>query len=115
MEYLILEFGGLTVFSEIRKELFNENLIYLGDTLNFPYGPKSEEEIKKYAIKNADFLLSHNVKIILIACGTATSYALEILKEKFDVPIIGIIEPTVEYVGSLNLKQIRSYCNRTEQ
>lgn len=100
--------GGLTVLKEIKNNLPNENLIYLGDTLNFPYGPKTEEEIIGYSLKNAEFLVSKDVKIIVIACGTATSYALKALKEKFDVPIVGIIEPTVSYIKTLGLSQIRS-------
>ena len=104
--------GGLTVLSEIKNALPNEDLIYLGDTLNFPYGSKRKEEIIKYSIENTKFLISKNVKMIIIACGTSTSYALEILQNKFDIPIIGIIEPTISYIEKLNLKQIRSYCNR---
>lgn len=106
--------GGLTVLKEIKKTLPYEDLIYLGDTLNFPYGSKKKEEIIKYAIDNAEFLISQNVKMIVIACGTATSQALEELKKKYDIPIIGIIEPTISYIKTLNLTQIRSYCNRRD-
>lgn len=90
--------GGLTVLTEIRKMLPNENIIYLGDTKNFPYGNKSKEEIIKFSIQNADTLIKQQAKIIVIACGTATSQAFDELKKKFDIPIIGIIEPTVEYI-----------------
>lgn len=85
---MIQEFGGLTVLKEIEKKKFGANLIYLGDTLNFPYGPKSKEEIIKFAISNTEFLLNKGADIIVVACGTATSQALDILKEKFDIPII---------------------------
>lgn len=98
--------GGLTVLSEIKKQLPNENLIYLGDTKNFPYGSKSKEQIIEFAIQNAEKLKNLEAKIIVIACGTATSQAIDILKEKFDVPIMGIIEPTVEYVKSKNIHRI---------
>ena len=104
--FLIQEFGGLTVLAEIKKALPNEDLIYLGDTLNFPYGSKSQDEIIKYAIENTEFLISKNVKMIVVACGTATCYALNTLEEKFDIPIVGIIEPTISYIKQLNLKQI---------
>lgn len=88
--------GGLTVFSEIAKKLPNENLIYLGDTKNFPYGDKSKETIIKISTKCSEFLIKNNVKAIIIACGTATSQALEELKITFkDIPIVGIINPTV--------------------
>ena len=87
--------GGMTVFSEIVKQLPNEDIVYLGDTKNFPYGNKSKENIIKISNKCVKFLINQDVKMIVIACGTATSQALESLKENFDVPIIGIIEPTV--------------------
>ena len=98
--------GGLTVLKEIRKKLPNENIIYLGDTKNFPYGNKSKEEIIEFAIQNVETLIKKDVKIIVIACGTATSQALEIVKEKFEIPIIGIIAPTVEYIEKQNYKEI---------
>jgi glutamate racemase len=90
--------GGLTVLAEIRKNLPNENIIYLGDTKNFPYGNRSKEEIIEFAIQNVETLIKKQVKIIVIACGTATSQALDVVKDKFDIPIIGIIEPTVQYI-----------------
>ena len=90
--------GGLTVLKEIQKILPNENLIYLGDTKNFPYGNRSKDEIIQFSINNVQTLIEKDVKIIIIACGTATSQAIEILRSQFEIPIIGIIEPTVEYV-----------------
>lgn len=98
--------GGLTVFSEIRKKLPNENIIYLGDTKNFPYGNKSKEEIVKFSKENVETLIKKGVKIIVIACGTATSQALEILKKEYEVPIIGIIQPTVNYIKNRDIKEI---------
>lgn len=87
--------GGLTVFSEILKELPNEDIVYLGDTKNFPYGSKSKEAIIELSKKCVEFLISKNVKLIIIACGTATSQSLETLQKIYNVPIIGIIEPTI--------------------
>ena len=98
--------GGITVLKEIQKRLPNEHLIYLGDTKNFPYGNKSKEEIIKFAIQNVEYLIKKNVKVIVIACGTATSQAIEILQTKFEIPIMGIIEPTVEYVKNKNYNKI---------
>lgn len=92
--------GGMTVFSEISKELPNENLIYLGDTKNFPYGDKSKDTIIKISKKCTEFLLTNKVKMIVVACGTATSQALEILQKEYDVPVIGIITPTVMDIKS---------------
>lgn len=98
--------GGLTVFTEIRKTLPNENIIYLGDTKNFPYGNKKKEDIINLAINNVEILLKKDVKVIVIACGTATSQAIDILKQKYNIPIIGIIEPTVEYVKKHKIHEI---------
>ena len=98
--------SGVGGIKEIHKQLPNEHLIYLGDTKNFPYGNKSKEEIIKFAIQNVEYLIKKNVKIIVIACGTATSQAIEILQNKFEIPIMGIIEPTVEYVKNKNYNKI---------
>ena len=98
--------GGLTVLAEIRRALPNENIIYLGDTKNFPYGSRSKEEIIEFATQNVEALIKKQVKIIVIACGTATSQALDTLKEKFDIPIIGIIEPTVEYIENEKYQEV---------
>lgn len=87
--------GGMTVLAEIKKRFPNEDLIYLGDTKNFPYGDKSKETIIKLATKCAGFLISQDVKLIVIACGTATSQALKELKKIYKVPVIGIITPTI--------------------
>jgi len=98
--------GGLTVLAEIRKNLPNENIVYLGDTKNFPYGSRSKEEIIDFAIQNVEILIKKQVKVIIIACGTATSQAIDKLKEKFEIPIIGIIDPTVQYVDEQKYKEI---------
>ena len=87
--------GGLNVLKELIKELPNEKYIYLGDTKRFPYGQKSQDAIIEIAKQNVDFLVKQGVKIIVIACGTVTSQAIEVLQKIYEVPIIGIIEPTV--------------------
>lgn len=92
--------GGLTVYKEIKKLVPNEKIIYLGDTKNFPYGSKSKQSIIELSKKNIDFLLKNDVKTIIIACGTATSQALEEVRSIYEVPIIGIIQPTIEYIKS---------------
>ncbi len=98
--------GGLTVLKELEECMPEENFIYLGDTLHFPYGDKTREEIIQFSRNNIEYLIRQNVKMIVIACGTATSQALTVMEELFDIPIIGIIEPTVNYVESLPLKKI---------
>lgn len=98
--------GGLTVLAQIEKLLPKENIVYIGDTKNFPYGEKTKEEIIEFSIKNVEKLIEKNAKIIVIACGTATSQSLEVLKKKFEIPIIGIIEPTVEEIKKKNIEKI---------
>lgn len=99
--------GGLTVYKEIRRKFPNENIIYLGDTKSFPYGSKSKESIINLTKQGINFLISKNVKAIIIACGTATSQALETVKSLYSIPVIGIIEPTVEYIANQpNIKSV---------
>ena len=84
--------GGLTAVKSLMRELPDENIVYFGDTGRLPYGTKTEETIKKYAKGDINFLLSKDVKIIIIACGTASSVALDSLKDEYDIPIIGVVE-----------------------
>ena len=90
--------GGLTVLKEVKRLLPNEEIIYLGDTKRFPYGSKSRDAIIEASRNCIKYLIEKNVKLIVIACGTATSQSLDALKKEFDIPIIGIIEPTVDYL-----------------
>ena len=85
--------GGLTVAKRIISMLPNENIVYFGDTARVPYGSKSNSTVIEYAIQDAQFLINKNVKLIIVACNTASSVALDVLKEKFSIPIIGMIEP----------------------
>lgn len=85
--------GGLTVFSEVEKALPKEEIIYFGDTARVPYGTKSKETVTKFSVENVEFLMKHNVKLVLVACNTASSLSLGFLKRCFRVPIIGVIEP----------------------
>ena len=88
--------GGLTAVKQIMRELPDENIIYFGDTGRVPYGTRSKDTIIKYSKNDVNFLLSKDVKIIVIACGTVSSVALQVLKESYDIPIIGVVEATVE-------------------
>lgn len=85
--------GGLTVAHEIMRELPNESIIYFGDTARVPYGPKSAETVRRYALQIAEWLVTQNVKVIVVACNTATAHALTVLRESLSVPVIGVIEP----------------------
>jgi len=88
--------GGLTVLRQIRQKLPEENLIYFADTARIPYGGKSRETILRYSIENAIFLLEKDVKLLVVACNTATAHAIERLQQIFSIPVIGVIEPGVE-------------------
>lgn len=90
--------GGLTVLKEVMAELPTEDVVYLGDNKRFPYGTKSKETIIQCTKDAIEFLITKNVKIIVIACGTATSQALEEVQKIYNIPIIGIINPTVQYL-----------------
>jgi len=85
--------GGLTVLKEIARHLPHEDLIYLGDTARVPYGTKSPETVRRYALEAADFLVERGVKMLVVACNTASAVALDALKAKYDLPVIGVIEP----------------------
>ena len=85
--------GGLTVFKAMRKELSREDIVYFGDTAHVPYGTKSKETITKFSVENVHFLQSFGVKMVVVACNTASSLSLEVLQRKFSIPIIGVIEP----------------------
>lgn len=86
-------FGGLTVAREIIKALPNENTIYYGDTARCPYGPRSQDEVRGFVLDICEWLVSRNVKMIVIACNTATAAGLMAAQQRFSIPIIGVVEP----------------------
>ena len=87
--------GGTSIWKEINALLPQENTIYLSDSNNAPYGEKSKQAIIDLSIKNTEFLLEQNCKIIVVACNTATTNAIKVLRQKYNVPIIGI-EPAIK-------------------
>ncbi len=87
--------GGLTVLRAVRERLPNENLIYLGDTARVPYGTKSRTTVERYAVEDAAFLINKGVKVVIIACNTASALARERLRREFDVPFLSVIGPGV--------------------
>ncbi len=86
-------FGGLTVAREIAKALPCENLIYLGDSLRCPYGPREPSQVRDLVRRICTWLASRDVKMIVIACNTATAAGLELARREFDVPVLGVISP----------------------
>ncbi len=85
--------GGLTVVSELFRILPREDIIYFGDTAHLPYGSKSKEAVTRFSLNIVNFLKAQKVKIIIVACNTASSFALSTLREKIDLLVIGVIEP----------------------
>lgn len=84
--------GGLTVFKELHRVLPDTSLIYLGDTARVPYGTKSKETVIRYSSEASKFLMSKGVDLIVIACNTSSALAIDVLRERFDIPVIGVIE-----------------------
>jgi glutamate racemase len=85
--------GGLTVLKEVVKALPQEDTIYFGDTARVPYGTKSPETVTRYALQVTSFLMERDIKLLVVACNTASAVSLETLEDKFSIPIIGVIEP----------------------
>jgi glutamate racemase len=85
--------GGLTVVKELIRHLPNERIVYFGDTARVPYGTKSGETIIRYSREIVRVLLKHQVKMVVVACNTASSLALDVLKKEFNLPVLGVIEP----------------------
>jgi len=85
--------GGLTVFREINRALPHESLIYLGDSARVPYGTKSPATVVRYSLEAAHHLMQRGIKMLVVACNTATAAALPALKEELSIPVIGVVEP----------------------
>ena len=85
--------GGLTVAREIMRQIPGERIVYFGDTARVPYGSKSGKTIIRYSCQIARFLQTRGVKVIVVACNTASAYALEALQQQVDIPVIGVVRP----------------------
>lgn len=85
--------GGLTVAQELMRQLPQEELIYLGDTKRCPYGSRSEEEVIHFTWEMVQFLLGLEIKVLVVACNTATAFSLPLLQAELDIPVIGVIQP----------------------
>ncbi|MBM7555039.1 glutamate racemase [Thalassobacillus pellis] len=85
--------GGLTVARELMRQLPNERLIYLGDTKRCPYGPRIKEEVIQFTWEMVDHLMTRDIKLLVVACNTATAFTLEELQKRLNIPVIGVIQP----------------------
>ena len=91
--------GGLTVVRELMRQLPHEEVIYIGDSARAPYGPRPAEQIREYTWQLVQFLLTKNVKMIVLACNTATAVVWEDIKEKLDIPVL---DDSIRYLSSKN-------------
>ncbi len=91
-------FGGLTIMRAMMQVLPKENMIYFGDTARLPYGNKSAETVLRYSVENTSFLIEQGIKLLVVACNTACTAALEHLQKKCSIPVIGMIQAGVEQV-----------------
>ena len=87
--------GGLTVVKELLRQLPGENAIYFGDTARVPYGIKSERTVIKFSLQNSRFLARFRIKLLIVACNTASAVSLDVLRKEFSFPVMGVIEPGV--------------------
>ena len=85
--------GGLTVYRALHERLPDEHFIYLGDTARVPYGTKSLATVERYAVENARFLEAHGIKLLVVACNTASALALPAIRDAIGVEVVGVIEP----------------------
>jgi glutamate racemase len=98
--------GGLTVYRALHERLPNERFVYLGDTARVPYGTKSLATVERYAVENSKFLEARGIKLLVVACNTASALAVPAIRKAVNVPVIGVIEPgaraAVEVAGEAN-------------
>lgn len=119
--------GGLTVALELMRQLPREQLIYLGDTKRCPYGSRTEEEVRTFTWEMVNFLLQKNIKLLVVACNTATAFTIKELKEQLNIPVIGVIHPgaraainvspsrNIAVIGTEGTIQSGSYVNALKQ
>ena len=85
--------GGLTVLAELNRRLPDESTMYLGDNARAPYGPRHADEVQRFTLEAVDWLLSQDVKLLVLACNTATARALPLVRERSHVPVLGVVRP----------------------
>ena len=98
--------GGLTVMKEIMYQIPNEKIIYFGDTARVPYGNKSKDTVLRFSRQIVRFLKTQEVKAIVIACNTASAYALPDIEKEIDIPIIGVVRPGAKVAAQVCMYQL---------
>jgi glutamate racemase len=96
--------GGLTVYRALHEHLPNERFVYLGDTARVPYGTKSLATVERYAVENAEFLAAHGIKMLVVACNTASALALPAIREALDIEVVGVIGPGARAAAAARTK-----------
>jgi glutamate racemase len=96
--------GGLTVYRALHEHLPNERFVYLGDTARVPYGTKSLSTVERYAVENAEFLASHGIKLLVVACNTASALALPAIRAALEIDVVGVIGPGARAALSASVK-----------
>ncbi len=97
--------GGLTVVQALLRRLPRENIVYFGDTARVPYGPKSAQVVREYAEEDTEFLLSKNVKMIVVACNTVSAVALDVVQKRAKIPVVGVIVPGAKSAAAASKKK----------
>jgi glutamate racemase len=97
--------GGLTVYRALHERLPNEHFVYLGDTARVPYGTKSLSTVERYAIENSKFLAAHGIKLLVVACNTASALALPAIRAAVDVKVVGVIGPGARAAARIALRK----------
>src|SRR5713101_6931024 len=97
--------GGLTVVRSLMGRLPQENIVYFGDTARVPYGPKSPQVVREYTAQDTAFLVSHTVKMIVVACNTVSSVALDVVQKHARVPVVGVIVPGAKAAVNASTKK----------
>src|SRR5256884_8333870 len=94
--------GGLTVYRALHEHLPNERFVYLGDTARVPYGTKSLATVERYAVENARFLAAHGIKLLVVACNTASALALPAIRAALKVDVVGVIGPGARAAATMH-------------
>ncbi len=109
--------GGLTVYRALHEHLPNERFVYLGDTARVPYGTKSLRTVERYAVENAQFLATHGIKLLVVACNTASALALPAIREALSIDVVGVIGPGARAAVAMRTgregKEMRAGCPRS--
>src|SRR5881392_4104400 len=108
--------GGLTVYRALHEHLPNERFVYLGDTARVPYGTKSLATVERYAVENARFLAAHEIKLLVVACNTASALALPAIRSALNIDVVGVIGPGARAAAGRRNKaeeEMRGGCPRS--